>query len=157
MLHEMQCVCVCVCVCVEVVRLCCMLMRGFITRQVKLCGARQPSHSPWSNLLSLRVFRLVMLQCSGLSCALDESTCSQALIWSLHRGNQVKVNPDRRSANVLSPPALHEIACDEYIQYPPTPSRSAVQAACSLSLHIMKVWLERYFFLCYSLLTAGSV
>lgn len=38
-------------------------------------------------------------------------------IWSPHRGNRVKVNPDRRFANVLSPLVLHQIACDEYILY----------------------------------------
>lgn len=40
-------------------------------------------------------------------------------IWSPHRGNQVKENPDRRSANALSPLALHQIACDEYIPHHP--------------------------------------
>lgn len=82
-------------------------------------------------------------------------------IWSPHRGNQVKVNPDRRFANVLSPLALHQIACDEYIPYPPTlsPFFSLVlarQAFCPLSGHIMKVWLERLFLLFYNQLTAKT-
>lgn len=84
------------------------------------------------------------------------------LIWSPHRGNQVKVNPDRRFANVLSPLALHQIACDEYIPYPCTLSPFFFlvlpgQAFCPLLGHIMKVRLERLFLSFYNLLSAKAV
>ena len=69
------------------------------------------AESPLSDLVAL-VCRLVML---GPQLHAGREHMLPGLIWSPHRGNRVKVNPDRRFANVLSPLALHQIACDEYI------------------------------------------
>ena len=82
-------------------------------------------------------------------------------IWSPHRGNRVKVNPDRRFASALSPLALHQIACDEYIPYYPPGFLSVLLAgrgslftvgADNESL-IREIILTTYF---YSLLTATT-
>lgn len=128
------------------------MMRGFLYNTGTL-----REQSLWSNRWSLWSCDALMFG-PQLWAGRDHMLPGQ--IWSPHRGNRVKANPDRRFANVLSPLALHQIACDEYIPYyPPDFLFSLVlagRARCSLSGLIMKVWLERLFLLFYSLLTATA-
>lgn len=81
-------------------------------------------------------------------------------IWSPHRGNRVTQTDALPMCCLL----WHYVRlwCDEYIPYPPLSLSVffslylvlAGQARCSLSGHIMRLWLERLFLLFYSLLTA---
>lgn len=130
---------------------CYMLMRGFLLHDKASSGHVAAE----SQLSDLTPGRFGLRACDAL--VFGPQLCAgwehmlPGPIWSPHRGNRVKVNPDRRFANVLSPLALHQIACDEYIPYPPLypPLVPAGEAPCSL-----KVWLQRLLSLFYNLLTA---